>query len=69
MRITTQILSYILDVRAWGIGRPLLITVPTAYLTWHMFQGRPTWISVLVLVALWLASLQEWIDWKKDHSA
>jgi hypothetical protein len=60
---------YLLDVRARGLGRPLLLTLPTLYFTWKAFRSGANWLSILALAGLWIAMVLEWRRWMSNRAA
>ena len=61
--------KYWLDVRAWGLGRPLLFSLPTLYLTWSAISTGAGGLSIVALVGLWIAMVLEWVRWKSGRTA
>ena len=56
--------NYWMDNRAWGLGRPLLFSLPVVYLTWEAIGSGAGALNVVALVLLWIVAAQEWIKWK-----
>jgi hypothetical protein len=56
--------NYWLDSRAWGLGRPLLLSLPLVYLTWEAIGVGSSGLGIVALVLLWVAVVQEWVKWR-----
>lgn len=65
----TEFWKYWLDVRAWGLGRPLLLSLPVVYLTWEAVRTGAGGLSIVAIVGLWIWMVLEWVRWKSGRAA
>lgn len=60
--------NFWLDNRAWGLGRPLLYSLPVSYLTWEAISVRTGSLGlILSLVGLWIVVVLEWVKWRRGR--